>query len=160
MPEPTPEAYATHELILEVHIRAPRERVWKALTEEISAWWPAAFLETGEARFRIEPRVGGRMFEDAGDGEGILWATVTVVRAPEILCLAGDLFPEYGGPGRSYSRYELSVDGDETILRFRDLTCGRLTPATCASLTKGWKFLFEGALKAWLEGRPAPAWED
>ena len=41
---------------------APVARVWKALTEETTFWWPRDFYTNPKATsFHIEPKLGGRM---------------------------------------------------------------------------------------------------
>jgi uncharacterized protein YndB with AHSA1/START domain len=68
---------------LEIPIEAPIERVWKALVAETAKWWRRDFYTSNEAkRFVIEPVLGGRMYEDWGDGAGVVWATVNAVKAP------------------------------------------------------------------------------
>ena len=61
---------------LEIAIAAPPARVWKALTGQVSSWWHPGFLREGALAFVIEPRVGGRVYEDWGGGQGLLWYTV------------------------------------------------------------------------------------
>jgi DNA-binding transcriptional ArsR family regulator len=112
---------------LEIRIDAPPERVWEALTSETASWWPAGFyVGPSPVRFTVEPRVGGRVFEDWGDGEGALWATVTSVRSGAVLEWAGDLSAAYGGPGRSFTSFGLEPIGNGTLLKFRDDTTGEL----------------------------------
>ena len=59
---------------MEIPINAPRARVWKALVEETTFWWPASFYTGPKARgLHIEPKLGGRMYEDWGKGAGVVW---------------------------------------------------------------------------------------
>jgi uncharacterized protein YndB with AHSA1/START domain len=91
---------------LEISIRAPVERVWKALVKETGKWWLRDFYTSGEAKtFVIEPVLGGKMFEDWGDGAGVIWATVTAVKAPTMLELAGVSSPAWGGPSTHYHSF-------------------------------------------------------
>ena len=72
----------------EVVVAAPREKVFDALCR-MGEWWPHAFRE-GSA-VHLEPRVGGRFWEDWGDGDGALYATVTGIRRPEQLTCSGPM---------------------------------------------------------------------
>ena len=65
---------------LEVTIEAPREKVWQGLVEEIGEWWPRDFFTTESPRFTLDPRVGGYMYEDTGDGTGVFVRVTAVAR--------------------------------------------------------------------------------
>jgi uncharacterized protein YndB with AHSA1/START domain len=147
---------------LEVRIDAPRERVWQALTTDFAAWWPGESFNVGgaAAQMRLEPHLGGRMYEDWGDGQGLMWGQVVGLHRPERLYLVGDSFPEWGGPARSYMTWHLEADGEGTLVRFAESQLGERSPADRADKEKGWTFLVEQRLKAYLEGRPLPAWKD
>ncbi len=76
----------------EVTIEASPERVFDALTNELSAWWGAPYLVSDAAKALIlEPRIGGRFYEDWGDGQGAQWATVTSIKRNEVLELTGPI---------------------------------------------------------------------
>lgn len=136
----------------EIRIGATPERVWEVLTEEASGWWPASFYVGAEPRgFTVEAKVGGRVYEDWGGGQGVLWATVLVVRRGELLQWAGDLAPEFGGPARSVTSFRLEADGEGTRLKFRDSAYGSLSASTLEALEEGWRFLLEECLKPYAE---------
>ncbi|MCG8459998.1 MAG: metalloregulator ArsR/SmtB family transcription factor [Holophagales bacterium] len=140
------------EIHQEIHIAASPETVWTSLVEETVAWWPKDFY-VGQApvRFVVEPKVGGRVFEDWGAGDGGLWATVTLCRQDEVLQWAGDLSADFGGPARSITTFRLSKDGDGTLLRFHDSPWGCLSEGTLQSLESGWTFLLEQCFLPWVE---------
>lgn len=71
----------------------PPRRVFEALTRDITAWWgPPHIVDEERGRdIVLEPRLGGRLYEDWGDSAGALWATVTRVRPDEYLELTGPL---------------------------------------------------------------------
>lgn len=64
----------------EVHIKAPPEKVFAALTTEMDAWWPFRFRPNGKVV--MEPWVGGRYFEDWGEGQGALYGMVVHYEPP------------------------------------------------------------------------------
>lgn len=135
------------------------DRVWNALTRDVGSWWPDSFY-VGESprRFVVEEKVGGRVYEDQGDNQGVLWGRVVRLERGRLLEWAGDLTAEFGGPARTMIRFELTVDdedeadGSTTTLTLRDTTYGQLDEPTRASLEQGWKLLLEEHLKPWLEG--------
>lgn len=145
------------EVALEVEIAAPPERVWKAFTEEIVAWWPTEFYVGANPKgFVFEEKLGGRLYEDRGDGQGLVWYHVTELDKPEMLRLSGELTPEFGGPARLQTRIEFKPTETGTRFRFVDTAFGRLGATFESDVTSGWKFLFEGCFKPWVEEGKKP----
>ena len=88
----------------EVEIKASPDRVWDLRTHNIATWWPQHFHSSEETKqFTMEPRVGGRIYEDQGNDNGVLWGTILQFDAPRRLQFKGTLFPDYGGPGTTTS---------------------------------------------------------
>ncbi len=146
------------DVVLDVTIRATPAAVWRALTDDIDRWWPQAFYcggGVGPRRFLLEPYPGGRMWEDHGDGDGLLWGTVIHVQRERVLELCG----AYAGPLAWVGRFELRGDGDATRLRFCESAIGRQDETTLRSKEQGWRFLFDGCLRAHVEGGTPPAWD-
>ncbi|HXI22005.1 MAG TPA: metalloregulator ArsR/SmtB family transcription factor [Gemmatimonadales bacterium] len=139
---------------LEVEIAAPPARVWTSLTSGVGEWWPGQFyVGTAPKRFLIEPRVGGRVFEDWGDGEGVLFATVVIWEEGRTLSWAGDMSAEYGGPARSVTSFRLrsAADGGRTVVAFRDTPYGLLSDEAMQHLEHGWRWLLNDCLRPFLE---------
>jgi DNA-binding transcriptional ArsR family regulator/uncharacterized protein YndB with AHSA1/START domain len=137
---------------LEITIDAPPERVWKAVLEETTQWWRRDFCVSPDAKaFRIEPRVGGRMFEDWGNDAGVLWGTVLVLDPPSTLELLCHTTPRFGGPKMSMLRLSLAARGTGTLLTVSDSVMGRTDAQTAGELDAGWSALFGDALKTWVE---------
>ncbi len=132
----------------DVDIKASPEKVWKLLTTDIDSWWLKDFNSSPLTKaFQLEPKVGGRMFEDFGDDNGVLWGVVVHIEAPRRLQIQGSMFPEYGGPGT----YILSAQIEETetgcLLKITDSMFGNVTQETVESTQSGWKTLFGEHLK-------------
>jgi uncharacterized protein YndB with AHSA1/START domain len=137
---------------LEISIKAPVERVWKALVAETGVWWRRDFCTDAAAKdFVIEPVLGGKMYEDWGKGEGLVWATVTGVKAPTMLELAGVSSPAWGGPNTHYHSFRLEQRGDATVVRFSDAMHGRTDDGLATSLREGWLLLLNEALRGHCE---------
>ena len=149
-------------LTMEISIDAAPERVWRALTEQIGAWWPNEFYAGGNAGsrdFHIEAHPGGRMFESWDDGGGVLWGTVVTVKAAQQLQVLGAIFPNWGGPVQSYATWDLEAAEDGTLLKFDEHMLGNVSAAGLEDKDKGWTFLW-AALKAHVEGSNPPQWVD
>jgi len=146
----------TAEVVSEVRIAAGREAVWKALVEKTSRWWAKDFYTHPEPKaFVIEPRVGGRAYEDWGGGEGQVWYTVLGVRRGAMLRLAGEIFPQYGGPAYLQCTITLKDDGDGTALRLHEAILGREIEKMLSGSQQGWDFLLK-CLKEFVEDGKRP----
>lgn len=140
------------EIEMDLMIRAGREHVWKTLIEEIAAWWPKDFYCLGQpARMLLEPRLGGRLYEDIGNGAGLLWATVLLYDPPNRIVFAGHLLPPWGGPATTLWRVSLESAGNTTRLRLSDHVYGRVSEPLRTNLEMGWRLLFEQGLKSYVE---------
>ena len=65
MEEPVTATIAPGEL--EIAINRPIKKVWKALVDETTFWWPKDFYTNPKTKgFQIESRLGEKMFEDYG----------------------------------------------------------------------------------------------
>jgi uncharacterized protein YndB with AHSA1/START domain len=139
---------------LEISIEASIERVWRALVQETGHWWRRDFFTDPNAQnFIIEPQLGGKMFEDWGNGEGLVWATVVGIKAPVMLELAGVSSPAWGGPNTHFHSFKLETRGSATVLRFTDAMHGRADDALAASLSEGWDLLLKEAFKSYCEAK-------
>lgn len=148
---------AVRDILLEITIDAPPERVWTALVEETHAWWHKDFYtRANPVAFHIQPRLGGWMYEDWGDDSGQIWGSVTGIHAPDFLQVVGDSSPEWGGPNRGIMTWDLKADGNATVVRFRHAIHGNVSDETQGSLTEGWRLLFEGCMKPYAESGARP----
>ena len=143
------------EVVSEVRMAAPPGRVWEALTRDIGRWWPAGFFSSAKAkRMVLEPRVGGRVYEDWGDGDasGLLWYTVIGIEAGRELRLSGELGPDWGGPAHLATRWTLKPDGDGTVVRLEEVISGRVGDETGGKMTEGWNTILGQHLRPFVEG--------
>jgi uncharacterized protein YndB with AHSA1/START domain len=138
---------------VEVTIHAAQARVWAALVNETTHWWPTGFYSSARTKtFVIEPRLGGRVGEDCGNGEGFNWYTVNGVESPNYLQLVGYMAPPFGGPFCSLLRLELNATGAaETKLTITDAVFGQVAGCDNAS---GWRQIFDDGFRAYVESAP------
>lgn len=134
----------------EVTIDAPAARVYDALTGEVAAWWGLPHMYAEDARdIILEPRVGGRFYEDWGNGEGALYATVTIARRPERLRLSGSMGMR--GAVAGVIEVTLTPKGGATVLRMSHRAVGEVTGETESGYRDGWRTLLTERLKAYVE---------
>jgi uncharacterized protein YndB with AHSA1/START domain len=143
-----PVTSATHQLTLE--IGRPHAAVWKAFTGQLHEWWPADFYATeSPKRMVFEVKPGGRLYEDAGGGNGLVWYHVNALDAPNSVLLSGFIAPPFGGPATSLLRISFRAKNkDTTVMDVTDSTFGCVAEATTA---EGWRLLFEDGFKSWVE---------
>jgi len=63
--------------------------------------------------FEVKP--GGRLYEDAGGGNGLVWYQVIALDAPNSISLAGFIAPPFGGPATSLLRIVFSAKGKSRL---------------------------------------------
>ncbi|MEQ8767826.1 MAG: SRPBCC domain-containing protein [Planctomycetota bacterium] len=136
---------------LEIEIAAAPERVWKAVTDELSSWWLPDFHMLGEDSTMVfEPWAGGRLLEENG-AKGLLWYQVLAIDPPKMLALSGFTTPDFGGPATSLLTLKLEAAGSGTKLTVQDGLFGQVSEQSVKSLQAGWTHLFTDGLKAFIE---------
>lgn len=141
----------------EIAIGAPPQRVWEALVHETSRWWPSRYY-LGEAPrgYFMEDWVGGRVYEDWGDGQGLLWSRVIAIRKGRLLRLVGDAAPEQLGPARTISSFVLRPQKKGTVIEFQNASIGKTDEKTLGNLEKEWAILLEDCFKPYVEEGKQP----
>lgn len=126
--------------------------VYDAITGDLSGWWDHSF--SGDpARFFIEPWPGGRFLEvfEEGSDDGVLHATVTLARRPEILRFEGPLgLAGYAVHG--VYTYRLEPDGDGTRLTLTTRMVGEIADGWPETVQRAWRHFLFDRLRPFLEG--------
>jgi uncharacterized protein YndB with AHSA1/START domain len=134
---------------LKFEIEASSKRIFAALTEEIGAWWTHRFKDGG--RVVLEPRPGGRFYEDWGEGSGALYATVTYIDPPVELRLVGPM--GMAGAVVGSMVFAIAETGGFTRLTLTHAILGSVDRETVEAYRSGWKELIGSSLKAHVEGK-------
>lgn len=132
----------------ELRFATTPERLFRAFTEETLEWFPATYGEERTKAVVIEPWVGGRHYEDWGEGAGHLYGHVTGYDAPHSFSTRGRLMP-----GTILdTRYDFVADGADTVLSMTKVAFGPLSDEEAASIrTYGDLENFEEVLRAHVE---------
>ena len=150
--EESSKTITTTTVFIELKINASKNRVWQALTEETGQWWKKDFFTNPKAReFVLENRLGGLMYEDAGNDNGLVWASVIGIDSPNSIQLKGQLSPKYGGPAISFMKIQLESVENETLLKITDTIFGSISENLQKNLTEGWQAIFKEGLKPYAE---------
>ena len=131
----------------EVRVEAPPERVFEALTRDLDAWWPFRFRKDG--KMILECHVGGRCFEDWGDGQGAHHGIVVWWEPPTKYAASSP-----GAMTREFQSYDVATvipDGSGSIYR-KSLTLWGSVPDEVEKMFRdGSRAILEQHLKAYLE---------
>jgi uncharacterized protein YndB with AHSA1/START domain len=105
----------TVEIVSELTVAAPPEKVWQALTGEVNSWWSHSFTEQPYS-ITLEARIGGRFYEAFDDvGNGALFATVIYCEPPRKLKYVGAM--GMARPVLNQSTWELAESEGGTRVR-------------------------------------------
>lgn len=146
-------AFTHHTVHIEqvVTINASPPIVFDALVEDISLWWRAPFFQ-GDAdttKMMLEPHLGGRMYEDWGQSEGLLLASIVSIKRPWEVRLTGAF--GMAGPVSGEIHFQLKEDDLGTQLKFTHRAIGVLDDQAQANYTGGWETLLGTNLKEYAE---------
>ncbi|WP_223594289.1 SRPBCC domain-containing protein [Neobacillus bataviensis] len=134
----------------EVLINAPREQVFKALTENAGDWWEFRIAPKGvPSHFTFDPVPGGQFIERWRENEGAVWGNVYYVNAPEEIRLHGHLGMQ-GAVNSSYTYRLLEKEG-ATLLQLSHTASGVLRDSWKQDHAEGWKYLLGTLLKKYCE---------
>ncbi|MGP4038644.1 SRPBCC domain-containing protein [Gracilibacillus sp. D59] len=134
----------------EIFMAAPREAVFKALTDKVQEWWEFRLAPEGKkSQFTFEPVPGGHFLEKWGENEGAIWGKVYYVNAPEEIRLFGHLGMQ-GAVNSAYTYRLIEKDGG-TLLQLSHTASGILQENWEEDHTKGWEYLLGTLLKNYVE---------
>jgi len=121
----------------EIHVRAPLEKTFAALLEQIG---PENDTPEGQKlSMKIEPWPGGRWYRDLGDNNGHLWGHVQAIKRPTLLEITGPLFMSYAVV--SNVQYRLSEADGGTLIRFHHKALGIIQDDHRGGVEKGWSHI-------------------
>lgn len=136
----------------EITIQAPRSQVFAALLGDIGGWWGPPHTASAERaqRIVIEPQVGGRFFEDWGNGHGYLWAVVRGINPDTTLELSGTMGMD--GAVNGWICFELADGpGGATVLTLTHEAVGTQPAEAEAGYTEGWSEILGTRFKNFVE---------
>jgi DNA-binding transcriptional ArsR family regulator len=148
MPDKT-DAFRTVRIASELRFDATPERVFEVLAHRSMEWFPYTYGGERVETVVVEPFVGGRHFEDWGNGGGHLYGHVTVYDPPHHLAYRGRIM---AGTILD-TEYEIEADESQTILRMEKVAVGPMGEDEAAGIAKmGDIGGFEEELRAVIEG--------
>jgi DNA-binding transcriptional ArsR family regulator len=133
----------------ELPLKTTQDTVFRALTVSLDDWWPLRSRE--DAKVVTEPGVGGRMYEDWGDGAGLLYGQWLVYDPPYRSVLMGTTWMHDNVFNtRNTDLIEQTDDG--VVYKKSYVLWGMISEDVEARLRKGTGYLLE-VLKDHVENR-------
>jgi len=128
---------------------------WEYYFNQIKAWWPKEYHTSPKTkRFFIQTMIGGKVFEDFGEGQGLVWGDVIGVDYPESLQIRGNLTKAFGGPAVTYEKISFeSIDAGRTKVIYTCDFAGEVAESAVKSLEKGWQDLIQSRFAGYCEER-------
>ena len=145
MPDSTPAAAASEEVLITRVFDAPRERVFRAWIDpdEVAVWYGPERFGTPRDRIHIDLRVGGRyeltMVQRDNGAEFATGYDIVELEEASLLVLRSDPMPQFGMPDPTVTRVEFHDHGAKTRMT---LTDGPY-PAGGAHAEAGWNASFD-----------------
>lgn len=131
-PSQTPELARIVRLQYELPIAAAAERVFEVMTTRSLEWSPTTYGEERTKSVTLEPFVGGRHYEDWGDGAGHLYGWVTSWDAPRAWSTRGQL---YEGTTLD-SEYTITDSADGVVVHVSKVAVGPIDDDQAAGISK------------------------
>ncbi len=103
-----------------ITVQVPIETAFETFTARIGSWWPKSHSIHGDEveEIVLEPRAGGLLYEQTGDGRRGEWADVLAWEPPRRLVLGWRVNPERG-PTEVEVRFSAEDDGTRVELEHR-----------------------------------------
>lgn len=118
------------EIAQEVEIAAPRSKVFDVITSKQGEWFSPRFVKG--TKVVAEPWVGGRVYEDVGEGAGVLWTMCTAYLPPSYVCYESP-WGFAGGAATIVNDYELTETEGRTLVRSKHRIIGFISDEARAS---------------------------
>lgn len=132
---------------LELHINAPIERVFKAVTEEFGNWWPHRYKPDSECF--CDPVVGGKIGERFSNGGGAIYGEIVYLDPPYKWVSSGSSSLNKGSHGYSIETLEEHEGG--TLLKRSMNIWGTVPQELEKMFREGSRQLLEDALRNYCE---------
>ncbi len=138
---------------MEETIEAPAEKVFDALTGDISGWWGFPFLLSPDdaVSVTIDPKLGGLFYESWGDdGSGVILGTVTRLKKGRRLSIQG--YMSLPGPLAGLIDFQLTPNSPtSTTVKLFHSAFGTFDWQANRHYEPGWKHLLNIRLKQHVE---------
>ncbi len=123
-----------------VIVQQDQSHAWEYYFNQTNGWWTKD-LHTSPStkRFTIDTYIGGHVYEDYGEGGGLIWGDVIGVKYNEWLLIRGYLTREFGGPAITMEKFSFEAHGkNQTKVIYNCDFIGEIQEKSVKSLHDGW----------------------
>ncbi len=125
--------------IVTTEVPVDLHHAWEYYFNQISGWWPKEYYTSEKTkRFIIDTFIGGKAYEDQGEGGGLIWGDVIGVDYPNALQIRGNLTKEFGGPSLGFEKIAFEQTKSGTKVTYSADYIGNVTERSIKSLKDGW----------------------
>lgn len=129
---------------IEVIVPVNVAHAWEYYFNQVNSWWSKDYFSSPKTkRFHIETFIGGRIYEDFGEGDGVIWGDVIGADYLHSIDIRGNLTKTFGGPALTYERLEFEKVSGGTKLTYKMDVIGHYTESSIASLKQGWEDILQ-----------------
>lgn len=126
----------------EVSVVVPHDKAhaWEYYFNQTNSWWSKDFhTSPSTKRFTIDTYIGGHIYENYGEGGGLIWGDIIGVKYDNWLLIRGNLSREFGGPAITMEKFTFEENGDGTKVIYTCDFIGDVKEKSVKSLYEGWK---------------------
>lgn len=140
----------------EIELLVPQDlsHTWEYFFNQINGWWPSSYHSSERTKqFLIQTFIGGKVYEDFGEGDGLIWGDVIGVDYLSSLEIKGNLTKSFGGPAITYDKFSFIETTGGTNLRLSVYFIGDVDDKTVKSLKTGWEELIGSHFRQYCQDR-------
>lgn len=136
-----------------VTVSHDKSHAWEYYFNQTNGWWPREYYTSAHTkRFTIDTYIGGKCYEDAGEGSGLIWGDVIGVDYTNWLLIRGNLTRDFGGPAITFEKFTFTQESkSNTTLTYSIDFIGNISPESIASLKKGWTEILQVKFKEYCD---------
>ncbi len=139
-------------IVVKCVVNSNISKAWDAYITENHKWWPADMYTSPKTKqFIIEKKLGGLLYEDYGNGEGLIWGSIIGLDKPNSIHIKGTLAKEFGGPATTIEKISFQQVGDHTEVSYHIDFVGVVDDKTTSSLAEGWQIILNNHYKPYCE---------
>lgn len=139
---------------LSVEVRQDVGHAWEFYFNQLKAWWPKEFYTSERTkRFIIQTFIGGKVYEDFGEGDGLIWGDVVGVDYLKSLEIRGNLTKAFGGPVITFEKFTFEKTATGTRVSYSVDFVGEIKESSVNSLHAGWQDILLNHYKNYCDNR-------